>query len=659
MTDLEMVIISSIKRREITTLEKNSKFKYTPVSRYQQAFLLENEVFQENVGHPSAYLVLPAIVDIEKFSNVRSRLSVKYDLFSLNIRLKNGRFEQNIKEHLIGELRQLDFSTASDPERAAFKWMKLETEKSFNYNRAPYWRDAIIKISDNCFFYFMTVFHAVLDGAGIFLWFRKLLEAYNSPGSLSELPSRSFLKVLEKDKYIDSKRYFSDRQYWMEQLKGSSDLSSIFTSLKHNRAFNIHAAEVTNISFDQLLYRQIKLFCQTKRIGITSFFLTALNVYLSTLSGSKGMLASVPVHNRIGAIQKDSLGLFLNSFFIRLKFDDLESFGSLAGRLDVELKHSLQHARFPISDFIHAFKEHTNAQLFPDVLFNFQPFTLSEGMGAESVEVKPIQGNFASVPLTLTLTDYGKGNHASLTISHRLDVFSKSSAKRLASNFEVLLRNVLDAPEERISRLPLLSSLERDRLLIEWNDTSAAYASDKCLHTLFEEQASRTPDNIAVVYEGSELSYAELNKRSNQLAHYLIEQGVKPDSLVGLCLDRSLEMVVGIMGILKAGGAYVPLDPDYPEDRLRFMLDDTQAHIVIGQASIATDLSLFDERCQDRPELVLLDEPEQLEALSFYPETNPDTSALGICSDHLAYVIYTSGSTGKPKGVCVEHKSVG
>ncbi|WP_262696519.1 non-ribosomal peptide synthetase, partial [Kordiimonas aquimaris] len=207
--------------------------------------------------------------------------------------------------------------------------------------------------------------------------------------------------------------------------------------------------------------------------------------------------------------------------------------------------------------------------------------------------------------------------------------------------------------------LPLLSSLERDRLLIEWNDTSAAYASDKCLHTLFEEQASRTPDNIAVVYEGSELSYAELNKRSNQLAHYLIEQGVKPDSLVGLCLDRSLEMVVGIMGILKAGGAYVPLDPDYPEDRLRFMLDDTQAHIVIGQASIATDLSLFDERCQDRPELVLLDEPEQLEALSFYPETNPDTSALGICSDHLAYVIYTSGSTGKPKGVCVEHKSVG
>ena len=214
---------------------------------------------------------------------------------------------------------------------------------------------------------------------------------------------------------------------------------------------------------------------------------------------------------------------------------------------------------------------------------------------------------------------------------------------------EALVEALETSPARAVRTLEVLPAAERHRLLYEWNDTEVEYPSDKCVHELFEEQAEKTPEAVAVVYEDEQLSYGELNRRANQLAHYLRELGVKPDDRVALCLERSLEMVVALLAVLKAGGAYVPLDPDYPPERLRFMLEDSQPVVLLTQSHLR---ELFNQLEDALPVLDLDDStPWQQQ-----PESNPDPAAIGLTPSHLAYVIYTSGSTGLPKGVCVMHR---
>ena len=235
------------------------------------------------------------------------------------------------------------------------------------------------------------------------------------------------------------------------------------------------------------------------------------------------------------------------------------------------------------------------------------------------------------------------------TFVYNTDLFDAATIERMAGHYQMMLEGIAANPDQRLSELPLLTEAEQHQLLVEWNNTSADYPRDKCIHELFEEQVEKTPDAVAVVFEDQQLTYRELNTKANQLAHYLRKQGVRPEVLVGICVERSLEMIIGVLGILKAGGAYVPLDPDYPKERLAFMLEDTQATVIL------TQLKLVDGLPSTRSEVICLDVPEHLASETKMPDTNP---ARVVTAENLAYVIYTSGSTGWPKGVAVEHRQI-
>ena len=233
------------------------------------------------------------------------------------------------------------------------------------------------------------------------------------------------------------------------------------------------------------------------------------------------------------------------------------------------------------------------------------------------------------------------------SLQYNTDLFDDTSISRMSGHLQTLLKSLVADPEQRISELPILTDAEKRQLLVEWNDTKKDYPQDKCIHQLFEEQAERTPDAVAVVFEDQQLTYRELNSRANRLAHYLQKHGVGAESLVGICADRSLEMVVGLLGILKAGGAYVPLDPEYPKERLAFMLEDTRAPVLLTQQRLVDGLRAHnaDVVCLDR----------DWEEVAAESDKNPIS---GTAADGLAYVVYTSGSTGRPKGVEVRHQAV-
>ena len=227
------------------------------------------------------------------------------------------------------------------------------------------------------------------------------------------------------------------------------------------------------------------------------------------------------------------------------------------------------------------------------------------------------------------------------TVVYSTDLFDAATIERMVGHFQTLLEGIVADPDRRLWRLPLLTEAERHRLLVEWNDTRREYPRDKCVHQLFEEQVARTPEAVAVVFEDQQLTYRELNARSNQLAHYLRDLGVGPEMLVGICLERSLEMVVGLLGILKAGGAYVPLDPDYPAERLAFLLRDSAAPVLLTQKRLLPSLP-------DCPARVLC-----LDADASTFADMSDLNPLPLATpDNLAYVIYTSGSTGDAQGSC-------
>ena len=262
---------------------------------------------------------------------------------------------------------------------------------------------------------------------------------------------------------------------------------------------------------------------------------------------------------------------------------------------------------------------------------------------ALSTEEIELDYQVAHLDLTLEVTEKAGGAHC--TFVYNKDLFDAPTIERLTENFHVLLRGLSANPLRPIGHLPLLTPAERHQVVVAWNDTSAGYPSDRCIHELFHEQAARSPGAVAVIFEDQTLTYRELNLRSNRLAYYLRGLGVGPEVLVGLCLERSVEMVTGVLAILKAGGSYVPLDPAYPEERIAFMLEDAAPTVLLTRQNLLGRLP------ENKARVVCLD--SDWETIALQPDDDlPATSA----PFHPAYVVYTSGSTGRPKGVIGLHR---
>jgi non-ribosomal peptide synthetase component F len=273
-----------------------------------------------------------------------------------------------------------------------------------------------------------------------------------------------------------------------------------------------------------------------------------------------------------------------------------------------------------------------------------------EVRGMSGLRMKPVKSERVKVKFDLTVDVVEREERLKLSWSYNRELWDEGRMKRMGEHFRNLARAMVKEEKARIEELPLLSEEEQRHLLCEWKGKGQEYGKEKCLHELLEEQAKRNPEGVAVVYEDRQVSYGELNRRANQLAHYLRGEGVGPDRLVGLCVERSLEMVVGIVGILKAGGAYVPLDPGYPRERLEYMLRDSRPALVVTERGVEERLP------EEGMKKLRLDGDAEL--LRRESVENPERTEVGVKPEHLAYVIYTSGSTGRPKGVMVEHRQV-
>ena len=388
----------------------------------------------------------------------------------------------------------------------------------------------------------------------------------------------------------------------------------------------------------------------SRREGVTLFMslLAAFDVLLWRYSGKTDLSVGTPIAGRNQAEIEGLIGFFINTLVLRVQMDGRESYRELLSRVREVTLGAYGHQDVPFERLVEELQPERDLSHTPlfQVAFVLQQEPKQQ-LEIERVETRAefVESETAKFDQTWSLVESDAG--LKLRVEYRKELFEAETIERMLGHFENLLVSLLENPEQSLSSASYLTAVEREQLLVERNSTKREYPRNKCIHQLFEEQAQLTSEAVAVIYQDSRLSYAELDERSNQLAHHLRALGVGPESRVGLFMERSLEMIVGLLGILKAGGAYVPLDPEYPRQRLSFILSDSELAVVITQQRMLERLPTQSATA------VCLD--------SDWPEIaeRPRSDAgVEVTADNLAYVIYTSGSTGIPKGVEVVHRSV-
>ncbi|MBA3945629.1 MAG: amino acid adenylation domain-containing protein [Herpetosiphonaceae bacterium] len=495
-----------------------------------------------------------------------------------------------------------------------------------------------------------TWHHIASDAWSAATYERELFALYaayvaGKPSPLPELPIQYADFAVWQRERLQGPLLEAQLAYWREQLADSPLALALPTDRPRPRLQSYEGAEQV-VHLPQDLSEALNHF--SRREGVTLFMvlLAALKVLLLRSSGQTDLVVGTPIAGRQVAETEGLIGLFLNTLVLRTHLDGNPTFRELLARVRTTALGAYAHQDVPFEGLVEELRVERDVSRTPlfQVMFNLRspprpPLELA-GLALKRIE---LESKVAQYDLNLAVIEQTDGLR--LQLEYSVDLFDRVTVVRMLEHFQSLLRAIVADPQQRIEALPLLSEPECRQLLVEWNDTACTYAQQTTIQRAFEEQVARTPDAVAVVYENSHLCYGELNQRANQLAHYLQRMGVGPDVPVGVCVERSPEMVVGLLAILKAGGAYLPLDPTYPPERLAFMLADAQPTVLLAQQSLVKQLPPHEAT------VVCLD--GDWSALAQERDANLNSGGDG---EQLAYIIYTSGSTGQPKGVLGTHR---
>jgi amino acid adenylation domain-containing protein len=545
---------------------------------------------------------------------------------------------------LVG-LRPEDRATEARRLAAAEAW------RSFDLVHGPLLRLTLVRLGEEETLALATLHHIVSDGWSLGVLGREIAvleEAYASgrPSPLPELPVQYADFAIWQRRTLAGGAVEAEVRYWMEQLHDAPAVVEL--PLDRPRALTrTDAGAVRSRKLSQDLTDALKLLC--RRQGATLFMglLAGLQALLARYARKPDVSVGTPIAGRNHVEVEGLIGFFVNTLVLRARMEDDPSFQDLVQRVRTLTLDAHAHQTVPFEELVERLQPERSLAFTPlfQVMFVVQNNAgWGRGLAGLRARTADIESRTAKFDLTMSVSEDAGGLQVSL--GYNTDLFDATTAIRLLGHLERLLATAVASPDLRISELSFLLDAERAHLL-EWNDTHRPYPREHCLHELFAEQARLAPDRIAVVWPGGAMSYGELDRRANQLAHYLRGLGVGPETRVGLMLKRSPATILGILGIVKAGGAYVPLDPSYPEERLAFMIDDAELPVVLTERELAPVLSVSAAR--------VVDLDRDGERIASQSEAAP---ASRVHPESLAYVMYTSGSTGRPKGVAITHRNV-
>jgi amino acid adenylation domain-containing protein len=546
----------------------------------------------------------------------------------------------------------LAYKQENQKEAEAQRLAVEEAQKPFDLIHGPLVRATLLQLNETDHILLLTIHHIIFDEWSMQVLRRELSVIYEAfsagqPSPLSELPIQYWDFAQWQNERLRGEALETDLEFWKKQLDGAPPISEFPTDRPRPNIQTFRGA-THSIILPKNLCDSVKSLSRREDVTLFMTLLAAFKILMYRYSGSDDIVVGIPVAGRDRLETEPLIGVFINTLALRTHLTGNPTFRELLGCVRRASIDGYSHQELPFEQLIEKLqivRDLGRSPLF-QTLFDFRNIP-KQTREIRGLEINSFEFDSGIALVDLSLGIILQGDVISCKFTYNTDLFEASTIERISEHYHTLLAGIVANPEQKLLELPLLTEAERHMLLVEWNNTSTDYPGDKCVHELFEEQVERTPDSTAVVFEDQQLTYRELNSRANHLAHYLIKQGVGPEVLVGLCVERSLEMIIGVLGILKAGGAYVPLDPSCPRERLRLMLEDTDIAVLLTQKRLCAGLPLL------KAKLVCLDSDwNEIARESVSNLTN--TASL----NNAVYVIYTSGSTGKPKGVVIQHGSL-
>jgi len=624
--------------------------KHYPLSSSQR------EIWFDQILHPDVplyniggYMRIDGPIEPEVFEKALNQVIEENDALRILLIKEKTLPTQVFAENVHIKLDFHDFSNQEHAERQALEWMQCEFVKPFSLYKSLLYQFALCKVSANCYYWFKKYHHLIVDGWAVSLIVQRVAQAYNTLAGQSGVEQQRYFyqDFIQNDQaYLNSNKFTQQARYWREKYQ---QLPKPLVVRQHAAQFagQTIPSQKSTLYLERTFYNLLIDFAKQNHASTFHVILGALYCYFVRTGDRDDFVVGLPTLNRSSAAFKQTVGLFTGISPAWFRVGQNLSFVELMAAIGSELQKDYRYQRFPISDInqqVGLYKE-GRQQLF-DITLSYEKHNYDAHFKASPAEMSMFSHGFEQSAIAIFIRELNDYQDVRVEFDYNLGAFEHAEIELLKTRFDCLLHDIIHRPNVSIRELQIMPDEEYQKILFEFNETTTDYPRDKTIVDLFEEQVDKSPDAIAIVFENQQLTYQALNTRANQLAHYLQSLGVKPEVLVGICVERSLEMIIGLLGILKAGGAYVPLDPRYPKERLAFIMEDAQASILVTQTSLVYDLP------QQKTQLLCLD--TEWEIIS---QSDSKNTVSQVKQENLAYVIYTSGSTGKPKGVAIEHHS--
>lgn len=649
---LQQEIISR-KSEIITYLQKQANLNLKPIDRNQKLPLYFAQVrswfFEQFVPNTGVYNIPRAIkmegnLEINVLEKTINEIIKRHEVLRSSCENIDGKPKLKIASQLNISLPVIDLSHLS-PEKQTIKVEEIaqkEAHKSFNLSILPLLRVNLLRLNPQKHILLLTLHHFVADGWSMPLLYQELSQIYQAfcqdlPSPLPDFAIQYTDFAYWQHKLLETGYFDKQLTYWKRQLKDSSFVINLPTD-KPRPPIQTYDGDSYSFNFSPELSQKINQLCREKQVTPFMLLLAVFNVLLYRYTQQEDFIVATTVSNRKNLELEKIIGAFANNILLRAKCKDSLSFNNFLEQVKQTTISAYTHQDFPFEKLVEELQPPTDLSRNPlyQVWFilhqrNNQNKNLLQNDNLIFHEFELLKLSNSRMDLGLSfIADNDKFEGC---FEYNINLFGCDRIQRMAQHFQVLLSEIIENPQEKISRLNVLTETEKKQILIDWNNTKVDYPKDKCIHQLFEEQVIKTPDNIAVILEEEKLTYQQLNEKANQLAYYLIKQGVKLETKVGIKCDRSFDMIIGILGILKAGGCYVPIDDNYPQERINYILEEANIDILLTQKGLKNNI-------KKQILTVYLDEKSLFDQES---KINPINE---VKSNNLAYVIYTSGSTG-------------
>ncbi|MCF5709421.1 amino acid adenylation domain-containing protein [Pseudomonas syringae] len=596
-----------------------------------------------------AVLRLSGSLDIAALENSFSALIARHETLRTTFRQEGEQAVQIIHPPRVFTLTVEPVPSGQSPDAL----VQQEVQRPFDLEQGPLLRVRLLNLGRDEHILILTQHHIVSDGWSMPIMVDELVRLYEgfSQGrdvELAELSMQYADYALWQRRWMEAGEQAQQLAYWKQQLGDEQPILEL--PADHPRpALQSHVGARLAIQLDAALIDSLKSVSRQQGVTLFMLLLASFQSLLHRHSGQSDIRVGVPIANRTRAETEGLIGFFVNTQVLRADFDVHTTFSELLQQVKHTALQAQAHQELPFEQLVEALQPQRSLSHSPlfQVMFNHQSQASAEPRALSGLEVQAVEfdSHPAQFDLTLNTAEHDGGLSAGMTYATAL--FERSTIERMADHWQALLRSICVNAGLRVAHLQMLSAVEQQQIVHEWNPVPSPYPA-QCLPALIEAQVQATPDAIALMLERERMTYRQLNARANRLAHRLRELGVGPEVLVGIAVPRSLDMVVALLAILKAGGAYMPLDPDFPQERLAYMIQDSGLSLLLTRTDLLLSLPIppnVQSLCVDRADDWLAD----------YSEDNPCST---LHPQNLAYVIYTSGSTGQPKGVTVRHDAL-